>query len=412
MGDREHDDVGSQDPATRAVHAGEHQPMPRRPAVVPIHQTAPFLFDSVEELDRAFTGSLGDKDVGERTTLYSRYGNPTVRVVEAKVAELEGAEEAVAFASGMAAIAATLTSLLRSGDRILAASDLYGGTDRWLGWLTERQPEVALDRVPLAELPAHLEAGVEPSPRVVYVETPTNPLLTCCDLGAIAHLTHRAGALLVVDNTFATPILQRPLALGADLVVHSATKFLAGHSDVTAGVVAGGRALLDGVREAMILGGACLDPHAAFLVARGMRTLALRVERQSATADRLAKLLVDDPRVRRVHYPGRDPVGRKQMTTGGGMLSFELEASEVEEKARAKAFLDALRLIRILPSLGGVETSVMLPALTSHRELSAEERRRLGIGDGLVRLSVGIEAPGDLEADLNRGLEAVSQSRA
>lgn len=388
--------------ATRAVHAGERQRPPREPVVVPIHQTAPFAFESVEELGRAFDRQ---QEPAQRQTLYSRYGNPTVRVVEEKVAALEGAEDAVAFASGMAAISGVLSSLLGSGDRLLAAADLYGGTHAWLGWLARHHPEVTVDRVPLPDLQRHLEQGVPEATRIVYLESPTNPLLGCCDLARVAESAHRQGVRVVVDNTFASPVLQNPLALGADLVVHSATKFLAGHSDVTAGVVAGDAQTLAAVRETQILGGACLDPHAAFLVSRGMRTLSLRVERQSATAAQLAAFLAQHPRVARVYYPGFDPVGRRQMRAGGGMLAFDLKPGSASAAAEAAAFVDRLRLIRIIPSLGGVETGVMIPAVSSHRQLTPEERAAAGIGDGLVRMSCGIEDAEDLEGDLEQALE-------
>lgn len=383
-------------PGTRSVHAGEPPSLPRRSAAVPIFQTAPFIFDTAEELSKAFTG-------GELAGLYSRYANPTVRVVEEKLAALEWAEDAVAFASGMGAISGTLSTLLRSGDRLLAAADLYGGTHSWLAWLEAHHSEITIHRVPLKDLVETLTQGPPPSTRMVYLETPTNPLLTCCDIARVAELASQRGIRVVVDNTFATPVLQNPLTLGAHVVVHSATKFLGGHSDVTAGIVAGDRETVARIRETMIWGGACLDPHAAFLVARGMKTLALRVERQSATAARLVEFLAGHPKVHRVYYPGLDPVGRTQMKAGGGMLAFELVAG----LEAATAFLDRLEIFQIIPSLGGVESGVMLPATTSHRQLSPEERAALGIADGLVRLSCGIEDPEDLEADLRQALEGV-----
>lgn len=383
--------------STRAVHAGERQEAPRRPAVTPIYQTAPFLFDTADELHAAF----GSDDV---RGLYSRYANPNVRAVEEKVAALEGAEDAVAFASGMGALAATLATLLRSGDRLIAAADIYGGTHSWLAWLTDHNPSILVERIALVDMAARLESesagGTSgDGATVVFVETPTNPLLTCCDLERVAAACRQRHWKLVVDNTFATPVLQNPLALGADLAVHSATKFLSGHSDVTAGVVAGDAATLGAIRHTQTVGGACLDPHAAFLVGRGMKTLTLRVERQSATAARLADRLREHSGVRRVHYPGFDPIAQRQMRSGGGMLSFELPSA-----AAGARFLDRLELVQIIPSLGGVESGVMLPATTSHRQLSPAERQALGIGDGLVRLSCGIEDSDDLEADLLQAL--------
>ncbi len=380
-------------PATHAVHAGERQRPPRSPVVAPIYQTAPFRFDSAAELAAAFAGP-------DLAGLYSRYANPTVRVVEEKLAALEGAADAVAFASGMAAISATLTTLAASGDRLLAARDLYGGTATWLDALERQHPEIGVERVPLAELPARLEAGAAPGTRAVYLETPTNPLLACADLERLATLARAQGLTLVVDNTFATPILQRPLALGAHLVVHSATKFLGGHSDLTAGIVAGDAPTMAAVRETQRLSGGMLDPLAAFLLARGMRTLALRVERQSASARRLTDFLAAHPAVERVHYPELDEVGRRQMSAGGGMLAFAVRGGW----AAASQVLDRLRVFTIIPSLGGVESGITSPAVTSHRELPRAEREAAGIGDGLLRVSVGIEAVEDLEADLAQAL--------
>ncbi|HKI85701.1 MAG TPA: aminotransferase class I/II-fold pyridoxal phosphate-dependent enzyme [Thermoanaerobaculia bacterium] len=380
--------------STRAVHGGEEQLVPRAAAVVPIYQTAPFRFDSSAELVAAFAAD-------EPGGLYSRYRNPTVRAVEEKLAALEGAEDAVAFASGTAAVAAALTSSLASGDHLILAADLYGGTRSLVERLRRRQPEISSEEVPLARLAERLGEGVPANTRAVLLETPSNPLLTSCNLDQVAELAKRAGSLLLVDNTFATPILQNPLVHGADLVIHSATKYLAGHSDVVAGLVAGGGNLIAQVRRSQIAEGACLDPHAAFLLGRGMKTLALRVERQSANAARLAEVLASHPQVTRLRYPGLDPVARAQMRAGGGMLAFDLAAGA----EGAHAFVDRLEIFKILPSLGGVESSVMLPTAASHRDLPPAERDALGISDATVRLSVGIEDGDDLEADLRQALE-------
>ena len=374
------------------MHAGERQTAPRRPATVPVYQTAPFLFDTVDELSRAFAS-------GELAGLYSRYGNPTVRAVEEKLAALEGAEDAVAFASGRAALSGALAAVLRSGDGLIAARELYGGSHALLGWIGERHPEVAVSRPRLSDVASAVADAARP-PRAVLVETPSNPGLACCDLAALAAACRSRGTVLIVDNTFATPVLQTPLLLGAHLVVHSATKALGGHSDVTAGLVAGEGELIARVRKAEMVDGGCLDPHAAFLVGRGMKTLVLRVERQSATAARLAEVLAGHPAVLAVRYPGLDEVGRRQMRAGGGMLAFELRGG-AEAVPRV---LDRLRIWQLIPSLGGVESGVGVPALTSHRQLSPEERAELGIGDGLVRLSVGIEDADDLLADLEQAL--------
>lgn len=423
--------VSGRGTSTLAVHGGEDVALPpRRPVAVPVYQTAPWAFADSAELTAAFDALPGD-----RSALYSRYENPTVRSLEAKVAALEGAGDALAFASGMAAIATTLSSLLCSGDRLLAAADLYGGTDSWLAGLGERQPEIEVERSPLGRLAARLEemadaaGGGEGGPgplAAVYLETPSNPLLTCVDLAAVVAAARRLGrrqgrrVAVVVDGTMASPAVQRPLALGADLVIHSATKFLAGHSDVTAGVVAGGGDLMRALRDRAVLAGASLDPHAASLVARGLKTLALRLERQSANAARLAELAAAHPAVSAVHYPGLpagrpggrgddpafdpafDPVAAGQMANGGPMLALELAGG----LPAARSAVDALGLIRIIPSLGGVESGVVLPAVTSHRSLTAAQRAERGIADGLVRISCGIEDGDDLAADLQRALAA------
>lgn len=396
--ERPEEPADRRDPSTRAVHAGEEStaPVTRRPAGAVVWQTAPFVFESVDELDGAFAS-------GGRNAVYSRFGNPTVRVAEAKLASLEGAEDAVAFASGLAAISAVVAAHVVSGDRIVAAAELYGGSATQLARLSARHPEVTVETVPLAAIAERLADPERPAPRMVLLETPSNPALDCCDLAEVAAAARACGALLVVDNTFATPVLQNPLHLpdghGADVVVHSATKFLGGHSDATGGFAAGSAERMAAVREVQIYDGACLDPHAAFLLARGMQTVALRVERQSENAARLAAFLAEHPAVHGVRYPGNDPVARRQMRAGGGMLAFE-----VADAASAAAVADRLRVFRIIPSLGGVESGVSVPALTSHRSTPPEERRRLGIGDGMLRLSVGIEGYDDLRSDLERAL--------
>ena len=377
-------------PETRVVAAGEDVAPPRPPATPPIYQTAPFLFRSVADLDAAF-------EEPSVPGLYSRYASPNAAAVEAKVAMLEGAAAAVAFGSGMAAIAATLSALLEPGGHVVMARELYGGTTAFAELLGRRNPGVTVEPVPLDTLGTRLDAV--PAPDLVWVETPTNPLLRSVALEPLAARCRAAGALLVVDNTFATPVLQRPLSLGADLVVHSATKYLGGHSDVTAGVVAGPAARLEPLLAQRRLAGAMLDPHAAFLLNRGIKTLFLRVERQSANAARLAAALAAHPAVPRVYYPGDDPVARAQMSAGGGMLSFELA-----DLATATRVVERLVHFRLLPSLGGLESSAMLPAITSHRGIPPDERRAQGITDGLVRLSVGIEAAEDLVADLENAL--------
>lgn len=398
------DDQWALAPATRAVHAGERVVAPRPGANVPLVLTAPFRFTTVAELDRAFAAGPGPGQ-------YARYDNPTVAAVEAKLAALEGAAGAVAFSSGMAAVAAAVTGILGgvgSAGHVLAASELYGGSDAWLGRLAEERPHLVLERRPLADLRARLVDPAAPAPDLVYLETPTNPLLRTVDLPALAAAANARGARLVVDNTFATPILQNPLALGAAAVVHSATKFLGGHSDLLAGLAAtSDESLLGELRQVRTLGGACLDPHAAYLLGRGMKTLALRVERQSANAAALAGWLAGQPAVAAVFYPRPGDLPPGQLRAGGAMLSFALAAGD----AALAPVVDRLRVFTILPSLGGVESGVSLPAMTSHRGLSPAARAAQGMPAGLVRLSVGIEDLDDLRADLAQALAGAASRR-
>lgn len=380
--------------ATRLVHAGARVRSQRPPAGTAIYQTAPFVFEDCDELEAAFA------DPGQRG-VYSRLANPTIEAVEACLAAVEGAEDALVLSSGMAAVAALVQGLVGPGDRMLVGRELYGGTRGWLDWLATANPAVAVEVRPLADVASAVEE-LDPRPRLVLVETPTNPLLECTDVASLAASCRRREVLLAVDNTFATPVLQNPLELGADLVLHSASKFLGGHSDLVAGAVAGRRELLAAVRRQRTLGGAALDPHAGFLLLRGMRTLELRVERQSANAARLAEIARSHPVVEEVRYPGWTEVGRRQMRAGGGIVALRLATEEA-----ARALLDRLDIVSIMPSLGGVESAAVIPAISSHRHLDEEERVTLGIGGGLVRLSCGIEAGDDLEADLRRALDSL-----
>jgi cystathionine beta-lyase/cystathionine gamma-synthase len=342
---------------------------------------------------------------------YTRYENPTQEVAAELIRGLEGAEAAQVFGSGMGAIATTLIALLRAGDEVVALESLYGGT---IGLLTDLLPRYGVKvRWVRDPVDARPEDWVTPETRLVYLESPTNPTLRVVDLARWAEASDRVGAISVVDNTFATPVGQRPLDLGVDLVVHSGTKYLGGHSDLMAGAVAGPSALIDRLRPAHRQLGSVLDPFAAFLLARGMRTLELRFERQSRTAGFLAAELARDPRVERVYYPGSGTEGQaeivgRQMRLRGGMLAFTIAGG----LPAARAFLDHLHLVQVAASLGSVESLVSLPLETSHAHLSEEERRRRGIEDGLLRLSVGIEEAADLRRDIFGALDALESPAA
>lgn len=385
---------------TRAVHAGEH-PDPTTGAVVPpVHLSTTFAFPSAEAGAALFAGERPGY-------IYTRLGNPTVAVLEAKVADLEGGEAALATASGMAAIATVLLTLLGDGGHVVCTDALYSAT---YDLLARRLPAFGIRTTFVdATDPAAFARAITPETRLLYVETPGNPTLTLTDIAAVATVARQHGLPLVVDNTFATPYLQQPLALGADIVVHSATKYLSGHGDAVAGVVVGRRAFIAACREATLADfGGALSPLTAYLVLRGLPTLALRMERHCANAQRVAAYLSQHPKVAWVRYPGlpshpQHALARRQMRGFGGMVCFELAGG----LAAGRALLNAVRLCTLAVSLGDVRTLITHPASTTHHQVPAERRRAMGITDGLVRLSVGIEDPDDIVADLEQALDRV-----
>ncbi len=366
-----------------------------RPLAPPIVTASTFAFSSQEDVETYYTSGRG--------WLYSRYGNPTVRAAERLLADLEGAEEAALFSSGMAAISTTVLALVRSGERVAAQRELYGGT---VGLLRDVLPSLGIETTwlgldEITSLAPDRLAGC----RLLWVESPTNPALRILDLAAAARTARAAGVLAVVDGTFATPALQQPLAMGCDLVVHSGTKYLGGHGDLTAGAVAGRRDLVDRIAASRRALGGIADPFAAFLLQRGMRTLAVRMEAHEQGASAVARALQGHPKVRRVHWPGLcdhpdHALARRQMAGFGGMVSFEVEGGAVE----AERVHDRLRLFAKAASLGGVESLVSIPARVSHRGLDPAELERSGVSPGMLRLSVGLESPKDLVADLLEAL--------
>lgn len=383
-------------PATLAVWAGEEERLPGAPTQVPVVPSVSFGY-------RDLDGWL-DVARGRRSGhIYGRNTNPTVAAFEEKVRRLEKAEAATAFSTGMAAIAGVFHALLRPGARVVSQKDTYGGTSILL---SEHLPRWGVETVLCDTGDEAVEAEVARGCDLLYLETPTNPTLKVLDLERLCAAGRAAGATVVVDNTFATPVNQAPLALGAHLVVHSATKFLGGHADALGGVLCGDADLVRAVFRHREVAGASLHPEAAYLLLRGMKTLHLRVERQGATALRVARWLEAAEGVAAVHYPGleshpRHAVARRQMRGFGGVLSFALDGGmEAVER-----FLPALRWAHLAANLGAVETVAGTPATTSHVECTPEERAALGIPEGLVRYSVGIEDPGDLVADLSAALE-------
>ena len=385
---------------TRAIRAATRVPrVDQLPSSVPIYQAATFASADADELGAVTTGR-------QPGYVYARLGNPTVDALADAFAELHLAAAGFAAATGMAAIHLAVVSQVAAGDRIVATRALYGTTRSLFSSVLARAG-VATTFVDVTDLAA-VEAALTPAPaRILYLETISNPTLVVPDLAALASLAHRHGAMVVVDNTFASPYLCRPLALGADLVVESATKYLSGHSDVLAGAVAGNRPLIDAVRALHVVTGGTLAPFSAFLVLRGIPTLALRMERHAATAAVLAELLEGAPGVERVWYPARPShpqhaVAARQLAGGGGMLAVELAGGA----AAGRAFTDALRIPERTASLGSIHTIVVHPPSTTHRQLTRAELADSGIAPGLLRVSVGLEDAADLLADFEGALAA------
>lgn len=383
--------------ATRLIHTAEGAQPHAAPLTTPIYETTTFLFDSTADLQAYIDGSTGKY-------LYSRYDNPSTHALEAKLAEAEQAEAAMVFGSGMGAIASTMLGLLSAGDEVLCSAAIYGGTFHLLQSFLPRFGITAR----LLELDALRDptAAIGPRTKLVWFESPINPTLRCLDIARLAGACRAAGVRSVMDNTFATPYNQQPLTLGVDLVMHSVTKYLNGHSDVTAGAVMGTRALVDALLPARKLIGAMLDPAAASLVGRGLKTLEVRMERHNANALALARAFDGDRRLTRVLYPGLPShpdhaIAAAQMRGFGGMVTIELPGG-LEAAGR---FFDRLQVFKRATSLGGVESLAGLPVLTSQYGWTDEQLARADVTPGMVRLSVGIETLDDLIADVDQALK-------
>ncbi len=383
---------------TLAVHGGEPRTYPYDALAAPITQTATYSFADTAELIAYFEGRKEREE-------YGRYGNPSVRLVEEKVAALEGTEDAVAFASGMAAVTSSVLALVKSGSHVILFADCYRRTRQFVTTFLARFG-VSHTLIPPADVAALREA-IRPETRLVIAEAPTNPYQTIPDLEELVAVCKDNKIKTLIDSTFATPVNFNPARYGIDLVIHSATKYLAGHNDVLGGVTAGGAGLVSLVRDLRSVFGATLDPHAAYLIHRGIKTLAIRIEQQNVTAQAMAERLEQHPRVRQVWYPGlashpNHETARRLMSGFGGVVTFEVDA-DLEGTSR---FVDACRIPRIAPSLGGVESLIEQPALMSYFELSTEEREAIGIKNNLVRLAVGIEDTEELIADVVAALDA------
>jgi len=383
--------------ATQAVWAGEEESLLQGATQVPIAQSVAFGYDDLDDWQQV---ALGQK-TGH---IYSRNTNPTVAALEEKVRILEGAEAATSMASGMAAISNTIFSLVRPGDRIVSVKDTYGGTNQLF---REFLPRISVtcclcNTTDFAAIETEIAKGC----KLLYLETPTNPTLKVVDIERLARKGHEAGAIVVTDNTFATPINQRPLQLGSELVIHSASKYLGGHADALGGIVCGPRELIRLIFHYREITGAALDPFAAYLLLRGLKTLALRVQRQNESAMKMAQFLEGHPAVAQVFYPGlpshpQHEIARRQMPGGfGGMLSFVLHGGYEQ----VKEFLPRMKFAHRAANLGAVETIVGPPATTSHVEVSAADRAAMGIPEALVRYSVGIADVDDLISDLSQAL--------
>ncbi len=381
---------------TAAVHGGSELEKKNGPVGTPIFQTSTFEVTDNEEQQRVTTTDR----------YYTRWGNPTNTAAEEAVAAVEGTEAARTFASGMGAITCTVLGLLKAGDHIVAQRDVYGGVMKFFSeWL----PRVGIETtfVDTNDF-SQAERAIRANTKLLYLESPTNPSLRVVDFKKAAALARAHKLISMIDSTFGTPVNQRPAEYGIDLVMHSGTKYLSGHADLTCGVVCGRQELMEQLWETRTTLGNCMDPHAAWMLIRGLKTLAVRVARQNENALRVAEFLEQHAKVRRVHYPWLKShpeyaVAREQMSAGGGMVTFEVEGTGED----ARRVSEAMRLFTLATSLGGVESLVSIPVLTSHAMISAEQRKEMGVTEQMVRLSVGIESGEDLIEDLERALEAV-----
>jgi cystathionine beta-lyase/cystathionine gamma-synthase len=385
---------------TETVHAGRDLTKKNGPLSTPIYQTSTFeVTDNDEQLRATSTDRF-----------YTRYGNPTNTVAENAIAQLESTDAALLFSSGMAAITTSILSLVKAGDHIVAQRDIYGGVTKFLSqWLPKMGVETTF--VDTNDFDQH-ERAIRPNTRLLYVESPTNPSVRVVDLEKVAALARAHKLISAIDSTFATPINCRPVEWGIDLVLHSGTKYFGGHADLICGVAAGRRDLIDEIHHLRTTLGCSMDPHAAFLLLRGLKTLAVRVERQNQSALRIAEFLSQHPKVTRVHYPmlkahPEYALAKKQLAGAGGVLSLEVDGTGAD----ACRVAEALELFTLAPSLGGVESLVSIPVRTSHAMIDPELRKKMGVTEQMIRLSVGIENVDDLIADLEKGLAVLAGTR-
>lgn len=382
--------------STRAVHAGEDRWKPGYAVTTPISQTSTFVFPNTREI-QAYTSKKKFRFE------YARYGTPTQRAAEEKIASLDGAESTLIFSSGMNAVTAVFFALLSSGDHVVFTHDIYKKT---LQFIQRYLPRFGVDStlVPMGDYPA-LERAIRPETRLIFTESPTNPYLLIADLKRVARIGRKRRVLTAIDSTFATPVNQRPLDFGIDLVVHSATKYLSGHNDILAGAVSGREKLIQPIRDFQKTTGGSPDPNVSYLLIRGLKTLALRVAHQNQSALKVARFLKRHPKIKKVYYPGlpehpHHRIAKTQMKGFGGVVSFDVRGGLKD----ANRFLNRLALCYIAPSLGGTETLITHPATVTYYDMSRKERYALGMTDTLIRLAVGVEDPEDIIADLGQAL--------
>jgi len=383
--------------STRSVHGGERRPKASFSITTPLIQSSTYTFPKTQDLVDFMEGRV------ERGEEYGRYGNPTRQEVESRLAALEGAEAGLLFSSGMAAVTTVLLAMLRSESHVVFTNDCYRKT-RQFAQTVLKKFGIGFDLVDPNV--AAIEAALKPNTTLIFTESPTNPYMSVIDLEKLVTLARARNLKTVIDSTFATPFNQRPLEFGVDLVIHSATKYLGGHNDLLAGVVLGRKGLVSAIKDYQGMLGAVSGPQGCYLLGRGLKTFALRMERQNASGQAIAEFLEKHPKVKRVHYPGLashpdHAVAKRQMRGFGGVVSFEL-AGTLEDCSR---FVDAMTIPQIAPSLGGVESLIEQPALMSFYELTPEERARIGIKENLVRFAIGIEDTEDLIRDLRQALE-------
>jgi cystathionine gamma-synthase len=385
--------------STRAVHAGEAREKAGNAVTTPIFQTATYVFRDTHELIEYMEGHIEREE-------YGRYGNPTQRVVERKLAALDGGEAALLFSTGMCAITTTLLAMLGKGSHLVLTEDGYRRTRQFCRTLLQRLG-IEYTFVETGNYAA-LEAAIRPTTRLIFSESPTNPHLRVMDLEKLVDIGRKQHVKIAIDSTFATPYNQRPLDFGVDLAIHSATKYLGGHNDLLAGVVVGSGGMVSAIRDMQAMLGGIVDPHTAYLLLRGVKSLGIRIRKQNENGMAVARFLEGHPRIRRVYYPGLSShpdykVACEQMKGFGGVVSFEIDG----DLRTTSAFVDHLRIPYIAPSLGGVETLIEQPALMSYYEMPPEERAAIGISDQLIRLSLGVEDADDLIADLDQALAAL-----